>query len=82
MDSFLESVTAIVEEETPPAEGTEVEKKEEQELNEQQRLLVELEMWGKQKRWNEIEFVHRMRNMRSQNVFDMQRTRLEKCMER
>ena len=32
---------------------------------EKERKLVELEMWGQMKRWNDINFAHRMRNMRS-----------------
>ena len=75
MDSFLKSVTEIVEKDAPvgksPQTMAEV-KVEEEEVQEEeqgdeelQRQLVELEMWGKQKRWNDIEFVHRLRNMRS-----------------
>lgn len=38
-------------------------------------------MWGQMKRWNDINFAHRMRNMRSQLVFDMDTPNLEKVME-
>lgn len=55
---------------------------EDEALEESRRKLVELEMWGQMKRWNDINFVHRMRNMRSQLVFDMDKAHIEKVMER
>lgn len=51
-------------------------------MSEQQRMLIELEKWGLIKYWSDVMFVHRLRNMRSQMVFDMQKSRLEKVMER
>ena len=84
MDAFVEAVTATVN--NPENKTDEVEEDEDaekkDELTDEQRKLVEMEMWGQQKRWNDIEFVHRMRNMRSQKVYEMSTSHLEKVMER
>lgn len=54
----------------------------EKKLNEEQRELIELEKFGMMKRWTDVAFVHRMRNLRSQKVFGMDKARLEKIIER
>lgn len=34
-------------------------------MDEEQQELVKMEMFGEMKRWNEVRFVHRMRNLRA-----------------
>ena len=44
--------------------------------------LFNMERWGVHKRWSDINFCRRLRNMRSQTVFDMNLRTKEKDMER
>lgn len=86
MDSFAEEVLNLVEKDDEVVKEEETQEEalegEAKVLSKEQQDLVDAERWGKMRRWNEVEYVHRMRNLRSQVVYGMQKSRLEKLMER